>query len=256
MTPTSLLRNPALSSHAVRLWSVLASYTYGDRATDRPSRAQLAADVGWKSPRSVDGYLAELQDAGYLTVQRRWRPDGGKARNLYISSGNPRTAPPRTGQAGRTLWTTLFPQLTPMRRILPMGVPRTPEAVWITPRRCRSGTCARFCPWGHDARHPWAGLCACPWAGFCASWKRINNQERRTTSGPAAVAGPIPRSAGDRTECPSDRSGRRVRRAGSGDPGPAAGPAAGAAEHRDAAHQGAGVGRRRLDGPATGGGRC
>ena len=43
MTPTSLLRNPAVSSHAVRLWSVLASYTYGDQATDRPSRAQLAS---------------------------------------------------------------------------------------------------------------------------------------------------------------------------------------------------------------------
>ena len=89
MTPTSLLRNPAVSSHAVRLWSVLASYTYGDQATDRPSRAQLAADVGWKSPRSVDGYLTELQDAGYLTVQRRWRPDGGKARNLYILEWEP-----------------------------------------------------------------------------------------------------------------------------------------------------------------------
>ena len=89
MTPTSLLRNPAVSSHAVRLWSVLASYTYGDRATDRPSRAQLASDVGWKSPRSVDGYLTELQDAGYLTIQRRWRPDGGKARNLYILEWEP-----------------------------------------------------------------------------------------------------------------------------------------------------------------------
>ena len=89
MTPTSLLRNPAVSSHAVRLWSVLASYTYGDQATDRPSRAQLAADVGWRSPRSVDGYLTELQYAGYLTVQRRWRPDGGKARNLYILEWEP-----------------------------------------------------------------------------------------------------------------------------------------------------------------------
>ena len=35
MTPTSLLRNPSISSHAVRLWSVLASYTLrrpGDRS--------------------------------------------------------------------------------------------------------------------------------------------------------------------------------------------------------------------------------
>jgi hypothetical protein len=89
MTPTSLLRNPSISSHAVRLWSVLASYTYGDQATDRPSRSQLATDVGWKSPRSVDTYLAELQVAGYLTIERQWRPDGGKARNLYILEWEP-----------------------------------------------------------------------------------------------------------------------------------------------------------------------
>ena len=89
MTPTSLLRNPSISSHAVRLWSVLASYTYGDQATERPSRSQLAADVGWKSTRSVDTYLSELEVAGYLTIQRRWRPDGGKARNLYILEWEP-----------------------------------------------------------------------------------------------------------------------------------------------------------------------
>ena len=97
MTPTSLLRNPSISSHAVRLWSVLASYTYGDQATDRPSRAQLASDVGWKSPRSVDTYLAELQAAGYLTVRRRWRSDGGNARNLYILEWEPRDRPTSDG---------------------------------------------------------------------------------------------------------------------------------------------------------------
>ena len=89
MTPTSLLRNPSISSHAVRLWSVLASYTYGDQATDRPSRSQLATDVGWKSPRSVDTYLTERQVAGYLTIERQWRTDGGKARNLYILEWEP-----------------------------------------------------------------------------------------------------------------------------------------------------------------------
>src|SRR6476646_5650555 len=89
MTPTSLLRNPSISSHAVRLWSVLASYTYGDQATERPARSQLATDVGWKSSRSVDTYLSELEASGYLTIQRRWRPDGGKARNLYILEWEP-----------------------------------------------------------------------------------------------------------------------------------------------------------------------
>ena len=84
MTPTSLLRNPSISSHAVRLWSVLASYTYGDQATDRPSRSQLASDVGWKSIRSVDTYLAELQRTGFLTVEHQWRGDRGQSRSLYI----------------------------------------------------------------------------------------------------------------------------------------------------------------------------
>ena len=90
MTPTSLLRNPSISSHAVRLWSVLASYTYGDQATDRPSRSQLASDIGWKSIRSVDTYLAELQRAGYLTVEHQWRSDRGQSRSLYILEWEPR----------------------------------------------------------------------------------------------------------------------------------------------------------------------
>lgn len=91
MTPTSLLRNPTISSRAVRLWSVLASYTYGDRATDRPSRSQLASDVGWKSVRSVDTYLAELQGTGYLTIQHQWRADRGQSRSLYILEWEPRS---------------------------------------------------------------------------------------------------------------------------------------------------------------------
>ena len=94
MTPTSLLRDPSISSHAVRLWSVLASYTYGDQATDRPSRSQLASDVGWKSIRSVDTYLAELQRAGYLTVEHQWRGDRGQSRSLYILEWEPREPTP------------------------------------------------------------------------------------------------------------------------------------------------------------------
>ena len=90
MTPTSLLRDPSISSRTVRLWSVLASYTYGDQATDRPSRSQLASDVGWKSIRSVDTYLAELQRAGYLTVEHQWRNDRGQSRSLYILEWEPR----------------------------------------------------------------------------------------------------------------------------------------------------------------------
>jgi hypothetical protein len=98
MTPTSLLRDPSISSHAVRLWSVLASYTYGDQATDRPSRSQLASDVGWKSIRSVDTYLAELQRTGYLTVEHQWRSDRGQSRSLYILEWEPREPTPSASE--------------------------------------------------------------------------------------------------------------------------------------------------------------
>ena len=37
----------------------------------------------------MDAYLSELEVAGYLTIQRRWRPDGGNARNLYILEWEP-----------------------------------------------------------------------------------------------------------------------------------------------------------------------
>ena len=159
MTPTSLLRNPLISSHAVRLWSVLASYTYGDQATDRPSRARLAADIGWRSTRSVDSYLAELQNAGYLTVQARWRPDGGKARNLYILDGNrwnARTRPPPIHPAR---WTGPPRRLNRhLRRLMPTVslttaprrvIPRT-ETIRILhlPPKCRQREMG-----DHRARH-------------------------------------------------------------------------------------------------------
>ena len=60
------------------------------QATDRPSRSQLASDVGWKSIRSVDTYLTELQRTGYLTVEHQWRNDRGQSRSLYILEWEPR----------------------------------------------------------------------------------------------------------------------------------------------------------------------
>ena len=157
MTPTSLLRNPSISSHAVRLWSVLASYTYGDQATDRPSRAQLASDVGWKSPRSVDTYLTELQDAGYLTVAaavatRRW--EGPEP--VHPRMGTPRPAPPRT--ADPPLWTALFPQV-PHAQNPAMGVP---DAGDVDNSSAAQDPCARSCAWGRLSRYPCAGSCAYP----------------------------------------------------------------------------------------------
>ncbi len=144
MTPTSLLRNPTISSHAVRLWSVLASYTYGDQATDRESRARLAADVGWKSVRSVDTHLTELQDAGYLTVQQRWRHDHGRARSLYILEWEPNTPSSATAAAPRRPASAAGQ--TPRAERCP-GVRDQVAAKCGLPGLRRSDPCAGSCPW-------------------------------------------------------------------------------------------------------------
>src|SRR5664279_1102674 len=85
MTPTSLLRNPSVSSHAVRLWSVLASCTYGDQATDRPSRAaptstqpiaansdssstRISATIRTARSSNSGGYPPELEDRAVPAV--------------------------------------------------------------------------------------------------------------------------------------------------------------------------------------------
>ena len=126
MTPTSLLRNPSVSSHAVRLWSVLASYTYGDQATDRPSRAQLASRCGLEVT-AVGRHLPH-RAAGRRLPHRRsggGDPTVGRPGTCTSSNGNPKTRPPRSVPAVQVhcLWMTLFPQLAPMRRILRMGSP-------------------------------------------------------------------------------------------------------------------------------------
>ncbi|MET3803940.1 hypothetical protein ABIB25_000926 [Nakamurella sp. UYEF19] len=81
--------SPPMSSQAVRLWLVLSGFTYRtDEVRGDPTRADLAVRCGFKSVRSVDRYLRELSDGGWLTVESRvWprhRGTGGKQPNLYI----------------------------------------------------------------------------------------------------------------------------------------------------------------------------
>ncbi len=77
---------PVMSAQSVRLWLVLSGFTYRtDEVRGDPSRAELAGKAGFKSVRSVDRYLRELTDGGWLTVEtRRRRVGGGKAPNLYV----------------------------------------------------------------------------------------------------------------------------------------------------------------------------
>ena len=208
MTPTSLLRNPAISSHAVRLWSVLASYTYGDQATDRPSRSRLAADVGWKSSRSVDTYLAELQDAGYLTVQRRWRPDGGKARNLYILEWEP---PDRSTSDG------------------------SEEPHPVDDSVSAAQTHAQDPAHTHEQNPAHLG-----------KEPTTKKEQPPADRGRTAFRPDIPPTTGPATRAADSTA--ELDAYGASDPGSATGATASPAGHRDAANEGAGPRRRRLDG--------
>lgn len=92
MMPKALVRGSGVSAQAVRLWAVLDSYTYGDDMTPVPSRAQLAVDCDWKSDRSVDIYVKELERFGWLTIERRYRRDGSQDTNRYVLEWVPRAA--------------------------------------------------------------------------------------------------------------------------------------------------------------------
>jgi hypothetical protein len=90
MIPTDLVRDPAISSSAVRLWTVLASYAYGSDVVTRPSRATLAQDCGYGSTRAVDLNLRQLQRTGWLSIESTQRADGGRGNNRYVLEWEPR----------------------------------------------------------------------------------------------------------------------------------------------------------------------
>src|SRR5664279_1967252 len=107
MIPTDLVRDPTISSSAVRLWTVLASYAYGSDVVTRPSRASLAQDCGYGSTRAVDLNLRQLERSGWLSIESTQRADGGGAttatswngsRGFRLSSPNPS---PKTGRRRR-----------------------------------------------------------------------------------------------------------------------------------------------------------
>ena len=75
--PNEVMNNKNLSHGAFKLYSVLASYCYGDKNTCYPSQATLAERMG-VSVRTVRRYLQELIDAGLVQKKRR-----GSISNLY-----------------------------------------------------------------------------------------------------------------------------------------------------------------------------
>lgn len=78
MVPEPLLFS-GLSDRAVRLYGVLDRFA-GQRVKAWPSRSTLAALMAGCSQRSVDRAVEELEESGYLKVERR---RGAKAVNRY-----------------------------------------------------------------------------------------------------------------------------------------------------------------------------
>lgn len=75
-----------LSDRAVRLYAVLDHHA-GMKKTAWPSRSTLGEEMGGCSPRSVDRAVEELEENGYLTVERR---RGSRAVNRYTLLMRPR----------------------------------------------------------------------------------------------------------------------------------------------------------------------
>ena len=81
MTPDWLLDHPGISGEAFRVWAIICSYA-GKERTAFPGVATLAVRLH-KSKRSIFNYLNELEDAGALQRQQRYRDDGGRTSTLY-----------------------------------------------------------------------------------------------------------------------------------------------------------------------------
>ncbi len=82
MTPDWLLDHPGISAEAFRLWAIICSYT-GKERTAFPGVVTIAARLH-KSRRSIFNYLNELEAAGALQRQQRYRNDGGRTSTTYV----------------------------------------------------------------------------------------------------------------------------------------------------------------------------
>lgn len=91
--PRELLRDPAISDRAVRLYGLLDDYA-GVDGRAFPKRATLAACLRDCSVDSVDRAIRELIAYGWLHRQPQHREDGGNTSNLYTLTAGPTPAAP------------------------------------------------------------------------------------------------------------------------------------------------------------------
>ena len=78
--PDELICDTAVSAGAVRLWALLQRYANGGGIA-WPGQDTLAEHLG-VSERSIQNYIRELSQTGWLTVERTFR-SGRKAGNIY-----------------------------------------------------------------------------------------------------------------------------------------------------------------------------
>jgi hypothetical protein len=81
-----LVKDGAVSRDAAWLYVILLSYVNRSARTARvwPARKSLATAMGLRAPRAVDRYLAELERAELIVIERRKRPDGVNETSVYV----------------------------------------------------------------------------------------------------------------------------------------------------------------------------
>lgn len=95
--PEGLLYDPAMPDAAVRIYGVL--YRHGqDPDHCYPSHARIADLIG-ASPRSIPGWLRQLEDAGWISRHARYT-DQGQTSNGYTVHLTPRAVERRAPRAG------------------------------------------------------------------------------------------------------------------------------------------------------------
>ena len=93
MGPVQLLRSPIISSHAVRVFMLLDSYSNWETRTAFPAHARLAEDMGVSVP-TVRRAIKELVDAGYTSVQPRNDARGMRIGTIYTLFDAPQAPGP------------------------------------------------------------------------------------------------------------------------------------------------------------------
>lgn len=88
------------SGNAVKLYTILGRFADNHTGVAYPSRATLAARMGYAKVASIDPFIKELEELGAITVTRSMA-DGVKAKNRYrVYRNTPARVVPKNGPGG------------------------------------------------------------------------------------------------------------------------------------------------------------